>query len=514
MPRGQARFGPSRCAASETSRGRASALKGKLYPRILASALPADILRPMNDDDLCRLSAAALVSAVRARELTATRIMEAHLARTGRLEPALNTYVTLDAEGALRAAREVDRRLVAGEDPGPLAGLPVSVKDLIAVGGMRQTFGSRLFKDNIAAADAPAVERLRRAGACITGKTTTSELGSKAVGDSPLAGTTCNPWNLQTTAGGSSAGAAAGVAAGLVPVALGTDGGGSIRIPASFCGLVGFKATFGRVPVWPPSATPSVAHVAPIGRTLQDVALLLDVITGHDPRDPASIAQPPLAATAQLDKPIGGLRIGWIASLGYGHVDAEVAGLCLAATQRLASEGAAVETTDRPLFDADPNVAWNEVFYGAIGARVRQQAGDNITSADIDAALKAVLLHRQSDLPAEEGERLRAACVQRVHDAFSRFDVLAMPTMPVTAPPVGVNIPAGHEGRNPVDWSYFTYPFNLSGNPAVSMPVGLASNGMPVGLQLVGRWGNEGTLLAVAAAVARTSAFDCTPPAV
>lgn len=464
----------------------------------------------MTDEEICSLSATGLIAAVRARQLTAARVMESHLARTARREAGLNTYVTLDAEGAMRAARDIDQRLAAGADPGPLAGLPVSVKDLIAVGGMRQTFGSRLFADNIAAADAPSVERLRRAGACITGKTTTSELGSKGVGHSPLTGATRNPWNVGATAGGSSAGAAAGVAAGLVPIALGTDGGGSIRIPAAFCGLVGFKATFGRVPVWPPAATPSVAHVAPMGRSLRDVALLLDVITGHDGRDPASIAQPPLDATAQLTKSVAGLRVGWVAALGYGLVDAEIAALCLAATQRLAQEAAAVHIVDTPLFAADPNTVWNEVFYGAIGNRIRQQAGTDVAQADIDASLKAVVLaHRH--LQPDEAAKLRAACVRQVQEAFTRFDVLAMPTTPVTAPPVGVDVPAGHEGRNPVDWSYFTYPFNLSGNPAVSMPIGLASNGMPVGLQLVGRWGDERTLLAAAAALERVSPFDRTP---
>lgn len=461
----------------------------------------------MNDDDVCWMSATAIVAAVRAREITATRVMECHLARTARLDPTLNTYATLDTTGALQAAHEIDRQLARGDNPGLLAGLPVSVKDLIAVVGIRQAFGSRLFQENVATADAPSVERLRRAGACITGKTTTSELGSKGVGDSPLTGVTRNPWNPQTTAGGSSAGCAAGVAAGLVPIALGTDGGGSIRIPASFCGLVGFKSTFGRVPVWPPSATPSVAHVAPMGRCIQDVALLLDAITGHDARDPASIAEPPLNATAQLGMSIRGLRVGWVASLGYGKVNNEIAGLCLEATQRLASDGARVKRIDGPLFDTDPNGAWNEVFYGNIGARIRRQVGGDITSADIDPALKSALMSRQP-LREDQVDQLRVNCVRRIQDVFSHFDVLAMPTTPVTAPPVGVDVPEGHAGRNPVDWSYFTYPFNLSGNPAVSMPIGLAADGMPVGLQLVARWGDERTLLPAAAAIERTSRFQ------
>jgi aspartyl-tRNA(Asn)/glutamyl-tRNA(Gln) amidotransferase subunit A len=456
----------------------------------------------MTRDEVCALSAGAIVAAVRARQLTAARVMECHLDRTERLEQVLNTYATLDAPGALRTAHGIDARIRAGHDPGPLAGLPVSVKDLIAVGGMRQAFGSHLLQDHMAAADAPSVARLRAAGACITGKTTTSELGSKAVGDSPLTGLTRNPWNTQATAGGSSAGAAAGVAARLVPVALGTDGGGSIRIPAAFCGLVGFKPTFGRVPVWPPSATPSVAHVAPLARCVRDVALLLDVISGHDARDPGSIAEAAIDATAQLAKGVRGLRVGWVASIGYGHVDAEVEAACREAAGVLKSEGAIIETLAEPLFEMDPAVAWNEVFYGAIGERVRQLAGGDVAHADIDPALKAVLLHRRTVARGDVAQR-RDACIARVHDAFARFDILAMPTVPITAPLAGIDVPPGHEGRNPVDWSYFTYPFNLCGNPAVSMPVTLSRAGMPIGLQLVARRGDDRTLIAAAAALER-----------
>jgi aspartyl-tRNA(Asn)/glutamyl-tRNA(Gln) amidotransferase subunit A len=202
--------------------------------------------------------------------------------------------------------------------------------------------------------------------------------------------------------------------------------------------------------------------------------------------------------------------VGWVAALGYGRVDDEIAALCQAATRRLAGEGAQVQVLQAPLFDADPHTAWNEVFYGAIGARIRQQAGDDLSMADIDPGLRRVLLQRQP-LPPGQVTALRQASLQRVLDAFEQVDVLALPTTPVTAPPAGTDVPPGHEGRNPVDWSYFTYPFNLSGHPAVSLPVGLASDGMPVGLQLVGRLGEEHTLLAAAAAVARSSPMPRLP---
>ncbi|NNU44536.1 amidase [Ramlibacter sp. B156] len=205
---------------------------------------------------VARGSTVEIAAAVRMGAVSATDVVRACLERIERLEPRFNTFVTVTADEALAAAGRVDAIVAAGGDPGRLAGVPVSVKDLIAMKGVRQTFGSLLLADNVAQHDAPAVERLRAAGACIVGKSTTSELGSKGVGDSPLTGITRNPWDPGRTPGGSSSGAAAGVAAGIVPVALATDGSGSIRIPASFCGLFGIKARFGRVPVWPPAATP------------------------------------------------------------------------------------------------------------------------------------------------------------------------------------------------------------------------------------------------------------------
>ncbi len=225
-------------------------------------------------------------------DLSAADAVEASLERLAATEPALHSFVSVLADEARRDARDADRRRKLGERLPPLHGVPVSVKDLIAVGGARFTFGSRSMADNIASADAVAVERLRRAGAVIIGKTTTSEYGCKAVGDSPLTGSTRNPWNPAMTAGGSSAGAASSVAAGVTAIGVGTDGGGSIRIPAALCGLVGVKAQFGRVPVFPVAATPTLAHVCPIARDVRDAALLLQAMAGYDARDPHSAPVP------------------------------------------------------------------------------------------------------------------------------------------------------------------------------------------------------------------------------
>ncbi|WP_439588265.1 amidase [Hydrogenophaga sp.] len=462
--------------------------------------------------DVVEASATELIALVRGRQLTAKAVVRAFLDRTERLEPSLNTYVTLTPEGALEAAAAVDARIEKGLDPGRLAGLPISVKDLIAVGGVRQTFGSRLWETHVPSEDAPSVARLRAEGACIVGKTTTSELGSKAVGDSPLTGVTRNPWNLSRTPGGSSAGAASGVAARMVPVALGTDGGGSIRIPAAFCGLVGFKATFGRVPVWPPSATASVAHVCPIGRNIRDVALVLSVVSGHDVRDPGAMMEGPMDWVAATEQGVDGLRIGWLPDMGYGDLDGRIQSACEASTYSLAAERARIIVLP-PLFQQDPAPAWNQEFFGAIAERLLQQGEWDAMEDRIDPALcKAARRQQSNAMPEDAVSAMRRQVLAALERAFELVDVIALPTVPVSCPAVGVDVPVSRSDRNAVDWSYFTYPFNLSGHPAVSLPVALDMEGMPIGLQLVAARGAESTLVKAVAALERTSPFRSRPP--
>jgi aspartyl-tRNA(Asn)/glutamyl-tRNA(Gln) amidotransferase subunit A len=458
----------------------------------------------MERGTVARGSAAGIAAAVRAGSVRATDVVRACLDRIERLDPRFNTFVTVTAEDALAAAHQVDVQVAAGHDPGPLAGVPVSVKDLIAVGGVRQTFGSKLLAENVAAHDAPSVERLRAAGACIVGKSTTSELGSKAVGDSPLTGITRNPWNTEHTPGGSSSGAAAGVAAGIVPVALGTDGGGSIRIPASFCGLFGIKARYGRVPAWPPAATPALAHVGPITRTVRDAALLLSVIAGHDARDVNAVAAQAPDFLRSLPQGITGLRIGWCPSFGWGTVAPEVLSRCREAAFALAGKGAQVQEIASP-FASDPGPAWNHMFYGRIAQRLAELATTPQRMALVNPALRAAVEQQRSvgALDDAQAQALRTQALAETEDLFQRVDVLLTPTMPVTAPRVGVDVPAGHEGRNAVDWSYFTYPFNLTGHPAASYPVGKDAAGLPIGLQIVAPLDGEPQIFRVAAALER-----------
>ena len=450
-------------------------------------------------DDLDLMSATALCRLVAARQLSPVELTRRALARAEASQPELNAFFVLMPEAALAAARAAERQVMRGEALGLLHGLPISVKDLIAVGGERQASGSRAMADAVAAHDAPAVERVKAAGAIVIGKTTTSEFGCKAVGDSPLTGITRHPWDTRLTPGGSSAGAAASVAAGITPLALGTDGGGSLRIPAALCGLVGFKATFGRVPVWPVSATPTLAHVGALARNVADAALLTTAISGYDPRDPFSLAAPaPDLPGAAREASVAGLRIAWSATLGYARPTDEVVAIAAKAAARLAELGAQVETVDAVF--ADPAPLWMAEFYAGVGTRLRgvMATGRHLLDPAVATMLDQALGQEMRAYYETVFERYALRETMRLF--FERHDLLVTPTLPVSSVPAGRDIPAGHEDRNPVSWVYYTYPFNLTGYPAISLCAGIAADGTPVGLQIVGRPLQEANVIRAAAA--------------
>jgi Asp-tRNA(Asn)/Glu-tRNA(Gln) amidotransferase A subunit family amidase len=403
-------------------------------------------------------------------------------------------------DAARRDAECLAQRQAAGEPLGPLHGVPVSVKDLIAVGGAPLTFGSRSMANNVAAADAASVERLRRAGAIIIGKTTTSEFGCKAVGDSPLTGHTCNPWDITKTAGGSSAGAAASVAAGVTPIALGTDGGGSIRIPAALCGLFGVKAQFGRVPVFPVAATPTLAHVCPIGRDVRDVALLLSVVSGFDARDPHSVHGHTPDFLSACERDPRHLRIAWSPTFGYATPEPEVRSIAASAANTFAAMGCSMEEIDAPFGD-DPAEIWSAEFYAGVGMRLATAFAAQRELLDPEVA---AIVERALALPSEKyhhAVQRRYEFRERVRQCFERYDLLLSPTLPVAGVDVGVSVPASLAGRNLVSWVSYTYPFNLTGQPAASIPAGFTRAGLPVGLQIVARPYREEDLFALAAAL-------------
>ena len=433
------------------------------------------------------------------KEVSATEIMAETLSRIESLEPMLNAFVTPTPERAMEAAREADRLLAEGGEPGPLHGVPISVKDLINVGGVRTTFGSRTMADNIVREDAPSVERARAAGACVIGKTTTTEFGCKAGGgDSPLSGVTRNAWDPSKTTGGSSAGAATSVAAGVTPFALGTDGGGSIRIPASLCGVFGIKAQYGRVPVFPTSATPTLGHVGPISRTVRDAALLLGVISGFDARDPASVSEPGPDFLAACAAPVDGMRVAWSPALGYARPTSEVLEITEEAVRAIEGLGLSVDLVEEVM--DDPVELWNAEFFAGAGTRLKDALRNSRELLDpavadvLDGTLEATVTDYYEKVFARYGLR------EQIRRFFEQYDLLLTPTLPVPAFGAGVNVPPELPDRNVVSWVYYTYPFNLTGNPAASVPCGFTTEGLPVGLQLVAGTNREADVLRLSAA--------------
>ena len=418
-----------------------------------------------------------LARALISRDLSPVEAVESSLARLEATEPRLRSFVTVLADQALSDAKRAEAQLRKGKTPGPLFGVPISVKDLIAVGG------------------APLV----LADGHHRFETTTSEFGCKAVGDSPLTGSTRNPWDLSKTAGGSSAGAAASVAAGVTAVALGTDGGGSIRIPAAMTGLFGVKAQFGRVPVFPIAANPTLAHVCPIGRDVRDVALLLGVLSGHDARDPhsAPVAVPNYLAACDRDPRT--LRIAWSPSFGYAAPESEVCAIAEAAARVFSELGCVVEEVDAPL-GPDPAAMWTAEFYAGVAARLAPTLRERRELLDPDVA---AMIEQALAMDAEAYGRavqMRYAFRESTRKFFDDYDLLLSPTLPVAGVDVGVNIPVRFADRNLVTWVSYTYPFNLTGQPAASIPAGFTDERLPVGLQLVARAYREDDLFAAAAA--------------
>ncbi|WP_406722785.1 amidase [Streptomyces althioticus] len=434
--------------------------------------------------ELTELTAARLVDGYRKGEFGPVEVTRAALRRAEEIQPEVNAFVRLLADDALERAAASEERWRRGEQLGPLDGVPVTVKDILLLRGAPTLKGSRTVDpagrwDE----DAPSVARLRERGVVFLGKTTTPEFGWKGVTDSPLSGVTRNPHDPSRTAGGSSGGAAAAVALGAGPLALGTDGGGSVRIPAAFCGIFALKPTYGRVPLYPASAFGTLAHVGPMTRDAADAALLMDAIAAPDSRDWSGLPPAPGPFSEALGGGVRGLRVAFSPSLGgQVRVDPGVAAVVRRAVERLAGLGAYVEETDPDL--ADPVEAFHTLWFAG-AARVTQALGREQRER-LDPGLREI---------CREGGRLSAldylAAVDvrmdlgrrmgRFHDAY---DLLVTPTLPVTAFEAGAEVPRGSGHRRWTGWTPFTYPFNMTQQPAASVPVGLA-DGLPVGLQLV-----------------------------
>jgi aspartyl-tRNA(Asn)/glutamyl-tRNA(Gln) amidotransferase subunit A len=456
------------------------------------------------------LSATELLDSYRRKALSPVEAVRAVLARIEALNPKLNAFNLVDADGALAAAQASEARWAGGAPQGALDGVPASIKDLLLTRGWPTLRGSELVDPNQPwTEDAPATARLREAGAVILGKTTTPEFGWKALGDSPLTGITRNPWNLERTPGGSSAGAAAHIAAGMGPLAVGTDGGGSIRIPSSFCGIVGIKPTFGRVPAYPLSPFGVVAHVGPMTRTVPDCALMLDVLSGYDDRDPWAVPGRPSVVDG-LDTGITGLRIAYSLTLGYGDVDPEVRAAVDRAAQTFAELGATVESAD-PGF-ANPRDAFMVLW--TTGAAKVLSAFTAEQQARIDPGLMASARFgaTKSAIDWYSADAVRNGLIDTMTRFQRRYDLLLTPSVAVPALPVGYDLSDPKNQAHWIDWTPFSYPFNMTRQPAISLPCGLTAAGLPIGLQLVGRWHQDNLVLRAARAFEKARPFT-RPPA-
>jgi len=451
--------------------------------------------------ELWQMSGLDLGSAIAAQEVSATEVLEAILARIEAVNPAVNAVVTLAADEARAEAGAVDRSIAAGETHGPLFGVPISIKDLIETKGIRTTFGSLLRQDFVPEQDAVLVERLHAAGNPVFGKTNTPEYGCKFATDNQVFGATRNPWNLQRTPGGSSGGAAAQVAAGMGPLAVGNDGGGSIRVPASLCGVYGIKPHFGRIPSWPRhNGWYTLNHEGPITRTVRDAAALMDIMAGPDSRDWKSLPNQGINFLNTCEGDIHGLRIAWSPTPGYGKVDPEVQALCESAAQTFADMGCIVE-------EASPNLPdLAQVFLGIIVPRLlaqfQQELPENYAEVMDPAAVGFLpLAQAMSATDAVAAIYGNYGMWDALIPFFQKYDLFLTPTVATTAYDLFVFGPsevAGEAVGNALE-PFFTFPFNLSGQPAASVPAGFTQAGLPVGLQIVGRPFDEATILRASA---------------
>ncbi len=483
------------------------------FERRSRTARPAP---PAAANEICFLAAVEMARRIRRKELSAREVMAAHLEQIGRVNPKVNAIVTLVAEQALEQARKADEAAARGGRLGPLHGLPVAHKDLVDTLGIRTTYGSPIFKDHVPDRDALIIQRIRQAGAITVGKTNTPEFGAGSQTFNPVFGATRNPYDLNRTCGGSSGGAAVALICGMVPLADGSDTGGSLRNPASFCNVVGLRTAPGRVPRWPTSsAWNTLSVLGPMARTVADAALLLGAIAGPDARSPLAIAESPARFHGALGRDFKNVRIAWCRDLGGLPFDPAISKTVNAQRKTFEDLGCVTEDAEPDFADAD------QVFKVFRALNFALQHSDNVRKHR--ALVKETIIQEVERGRALTGSQLAEAEVKRtqlynrVRSFMEKFDFLVLPV--TQAPPFDVSQPyvteiAGVKMETYIDWMKSCYYISIISNPAISVPGGFTAEGLPVGLQIVGRHQDEWGVLQLAHAFEQATGFSKRRPAI
>ncbi|MBI4284946.1 MAG: amidase [Chloroflexi bacterium] len=457
----------------------------------------------MQDLEICRMPAVAMAKAIRNKQLSPVEAVGAILRRIEKVNPVINAYCTVVAESALAQAKEAGNAVMAGKKLGPLHGVPVSIKDLIFTKGIRTTGGSKMFENFVPEQDNIAVERLKAAGAIIIGKTNTPEFGWLGITQNPLFGVTRNPWTPGYVTGGSSGGAAAAVVSGLGPIGIGTDVGGSIRIPSSFCNTFGFKPSFGRAPMNLafPAESESFAHNGPITRTVADAALTMEVIAGRDDRDPLCLPDARPRYLSSLNAGIKGLRVAWSKDLGFAIVDPQVLKATEAAVRTFSTLGCIVEAASPA--PPSPDKWFTTIVATGLDTFLRENTKEGETPP-VDPLMLTYLERSKAKSAYEyvKATHERWAYCKAMQPFFEKYDLLLTPTLAVPPFEIGGYGPRVIAGVkvSTFGWWPFTCEWDITGQPAASVPCGWTDNGLPVGLQIVGRRFEDATVLRAAAA--------------
>ncbi|MCW6030025.1 amidase [Pantoea sp. JK] len=472
-------------------------------------------------DALLDEDATTLAALIRSGDVSAQEVTQAAIDRMEQRDPQIQAFCTATPQLALQQAAAVDAKRARGESLGTLAGVPLAVKDLICTAGVKTTSGSYAYADFVPDEDDITVERLLAADAVLLGKTTAPEFGYSGVGHNPLFPSPRNPWDLSKTPGGSSAGSGAALAARLCPIALGSDGGGSVRIPAAHCGVFGLKASMGRVPLWPGcrderypgvSSWESLEHIGPMTRSVRDSALMMSVMAGPDMRDRHSIPCNDVDWLAALNKPLGGMRIAFSADFGYIAVDPEVRDIVTHAARRFARELGA------ELDEVDPGIADEGATFAALVAFESDLSGMRNMQAELGSRmsphLSAMLQHDWRAETFTDANTTRKKLCNQMWRFMQHYDLLLSPTLAVPPFPLNMQGPEIINGRmvRSDHWLSFCFPFNFTGQPAASVPAGFTASGLPIGMQIVGRHLDDGLVLAASAAFERIQPWNHITP--